>query len=53
MVLSCLRVRDTVIHVNDRIAEFRIMEHQPSFSFEETDCLGNQDRGGHGSTGTK
>ena len=46
-------VRDTVIHVNDRICQFRIMEHQPSFSFEETDCLGNQDRGGHGSTGTK
>ena len=46
-------LRDTVIHVNDRICQFRIMEHQPSFSFEETDCLGNQDRGGHGSTGTK
>ena len=46
-------LRDTVIHVNDRICQFRIMEHQPSFSFEEPDCLGNQDRGGHGSTGTK
>ena len=46
-------LRDTVIHVNDRICQFRIMEHQPSFSFEETDCLGNQDRRGHGSTGTK
>ena len=27
-------LRDTVIHVNDRICQFRIMEHQPSFSFE-------------------
>lgn len=44
-------LRDTVIHVNDRICQFRIMEHQPSLSFEETKALGNEDRGGHGSTG--
>lgn len=43
--------RDTVIHVNDRICQFRIMEHQPALDFEETDVLGNEDRGGHGSTG--
>ena len=42
---------DTVIHVNDRICQFRIMEHQPALDFEETDVLGNEDRGGHGSTG--
>lgn len=46
-----LAMRDTKIHVNDRICQFRIMEHQPAFSFEETDCLGHKDRGGHGSTG--
>lgn len=46
-----LAMRDTQIHVNDRICQFRIMEHQPAFSFEETDCLGHKDRGGHGSTG--
>lgn len=46
-----LAMRDTEIHVNDRICQFRIMEHQPAFSFEETDCLGHKDRGGHGSTG--
>lgn len=44
-------LRDTVIHVNDRICQFRIMEHQPAFSFEEVQALQNEDRGGHGSTG--
>lgn len=44
-------LRDTVIHVNDRICQFRIMEHQPALDFEKTDVLGNEDRGGHGSTG--
>lgn len=44
-------VRDTVIHMNDRICQFRIMEHQPEISFFETDSLGGTDRGGFGSTG--
>ena len=44
-------LRDTVIHVNDRICQFRIMEHQPALQFEEADSLGHADRGGHGSTG--
>ena len=51
--MPVIAVRDTVIHVNDRICQFRIMEHQPKILFEETDTLGNADRGGHGSTGTK
>ena len=44
-------VRDTVVHVNDRIAQFRIMKHQPTLQFEEVDKLGGRDRGGFGSTG--
>ena len=44
-------VRDTVIHVNDRICQFRIMENQPKLVFDEVERLGNADRGGHGSTG--
>lgn len=44
-------IRDTVINVNDRICQFRIMEHQPVIRFKEVDVLGNTDRGGHGSTG--
>lgn len=46
-----LAVRDTVINVNDRICQFRIVEHQPKIEFIEVDELGNRDRGGHGSTG--
>lgn len=44
-------VRDTQIHVNDRICQFRIMENQPKLVFDEVESLGNTDRGGHGSTG--
>lgn len=50
--MPALAVRDTVIHVNDRICQFRIMEHQPTLAFEEVEELGNRDRGGFGSTGT-
>ena len=44
-------LRDTQIHVNDRICQFRIMEHQPEIVFEEIDRLEGTDRGGFGSTG--
>ena len=43
--------RDTVIHVNDRVAQFRIIENQPKIVFEEVERLGNDSRGGFGSTG--
>ena len=43
--------RDTVIHVNDRIAQFRIVENQPEIVFEEVEHLTGKDRGGFGSTG--
>ena len=44
--------RDTVIHKNDRICQFRIMEHQPTIEFEEVGHLEGVERGGFGSTGT-
>jgi dUTP pyrophosphatase len=44
-------LRDTVINKNDRICQFRIMKKQPSIVFEEVEILGNEDRGGIGSTG--
>ena len=44
-------LRDTEIHVNDRICQFRIMEHQPPLTFVKTERLAGQDRGGFGSTG--
>lgn len=44
-------LRDTEIHVNDRICQFRIMKNQPKLVFDEVESLDNADRGGHGSTG--
>lgn len=43
--------RDIVIEKNDRICQFRIVENQPQILFEKVKTLGNQDRGGFGSTG--
>lgn len=45
-------LRDTVININDRICQFRIMKHQPKIEFYESTLEDNSDRGGHGSTGT-
>lgn len=46
-----LAVRDTEIHKNDRICQFRIQGHQPDIHFKEVETLGNKDCGGIGSTG--
>lgn len=46
-------VKGTHIHKGDKICQFRIMEIQPKIEFEEVEHLGNEDRGGFGSTGTK
>lgn len=46
-----LAMRDTVIHKNDRICQFRIVKKMPKVKFEEVEMLGNKDRGGIGSTG--
>ena len=46
-------VRDTEIHINDRICQFRIFEHQKAFTFTEVEHLDGEDRGGFGSTGTR
>lgn len=44
-------VKDTFIHKNERICQFRIIKHQPMIRLMEVDHLGNEDRGGIGSTG--
>ena len=44
-------VKDTFIHKNERICQFRIIQHQPLIHLMEVDHLGNADRGGIGSTG--
>lgn len=46
-----LAMRDTEIHVNDRICQFRIMANQPEIEFIEVEHLNGKDRGGFGSTG--
>lgn len=46
-------LRDTVIHKNDRICQFRIMEVQQPIEFEEVECLDEISRGGIGSTGVE
>lgn len=43
--------RDTVIPKNERICQFRIIEHQPPVTMVEVETLGNKNRGGIGSTG--
>lgn len=48
-----LATRDVTVHANDRICQFRIMEHQPAFDFIEVEKLGDTDRGGFGSTGIR
>ena len=45
--------RAAYIKKNDRICQFRIIEHQPAVRFETVLELGNGDRGGFGSTGRR
>lgn len=39
------------INTNDRICQFRIVKKMPEIEIETVDKLGNDNRGGHGSTG--
>jgi len=49
--MPVIAMRDTEIHMNDRICQFRIMENQPKLVFREVERLTGKDRGGFGSTG--
>jgi dUTP pyrophosphatase len=46
-----LAMRPTFIRKNERICQFRIIQHQPLIHLQEVESLGNEDRGGIGSTG--
>lgn len=46
-------LRYSEIKVNDRICQFRIVEKMPKVKLVEVEILGNTDRKGFGSTGTK
>ena len=52
--LSVYATRDTMVHKNDRICQFRIQKVQPEIFFKTVDNLNNNPtRGGLGSTGIK
>jgi dUTP pyrophosphatase len=51
-MMPVLAMRDTFIPKNDRICQFRIIETQPPCKIEIVDHMEDEDRGGHGSTGT-
>ena len=50
-MVPMLATRDTVVEVNDRICQMRIMENQPNLEFTEVESLPGKSRGGFGSTG--
>ena len=50
-MFPAIALRDTVINVNDRICQFEIQKKMPEIEFIEVEVLGNDDRGGIGSTG--
>lgn len=49
--MPVLATRDVHINEGDRVCQFRIMEHQPKIVFSEVKSLGEESRGGFGSTG--
>lgn len=50
-MFTAYALKNTAIHKNDRICQFRIEKKQPPISFIEVDSLDNESRGGFGSTG--
>ena len=50
-MVPVMALRQTKIHKNDRICQFRIIYQQPHFDIEAVKSLGNGNRGGFGSTG--
>ena len=49
--MPLLAMRDTEMHINDRIGQFRIAKHQAEIHFVEVEHLNHADRGGFGTTG--
>ncbi|MGM7681842.1 dUTP diphosphatase [Cytobacillus sp. Hm23] len=46
-------LRDTKIEFGDRICQFRMIKKMQHVTFNEVAVLNNENRGGHGSTGTR
>ena len=60
LAVFCLKARDfvnskccTIIHKGDKVAQFEIVPIMPEIELQEVDHLGNEDRGGFGTTGSK
>lgn len=51
-MMPVLAMEDTFIPKNDRICQFRIIKTQPPCQIEVVDHMEDENRGGHGSTGT-
>jgi len=51
--MPVLAMRDGVIYKGERVGQFRLVEKMPPVKITEVEHLGNNDRGGHGSTGVK
>lgn len=45
--------KDVTLLKGTRICQFRVMNNQPEIIFNVVDELGNEDRGGYGSTGER
>ena len=52
-MFPAIAVRDTVIHKNDRICQFRIVRNQPEIVFNEVKHLKESNSGGFGSSGVR
>lgn len=50
-LMPILATRDTEIKLNDRVCQFRIVQHQPKINFIPVERMENINRGGFGSTG--
>lgn len=49
--MPVMAFRNTKIHKNDRICQFRLFKKNDDISFTKVKILGNKDRNGFGSTG--
>ena len=49
----CINPKGTTIPAGSRVAQFRIIKHQPFIIFNIVDKMNNKNRGGYGSTGIK
>lgn len=43
--------KGTMVHLNDRVCQFRVVKNQPKIKFIEVESLYGTERGGFGSTG--